>query len=684
MVIYDLWIVVMAPYKYSALNESASEIRLMTLLPGRFEDDIFITMETVILTKKYIPHYEALSYVWGSKENPVDISVKARKTKRSKSYPMLGRRRRRRHKACSHGTLSVTQNLATALPYLRKQDTPRVFWIDAICVNQQDPAERGHQVKRMAAVYSMASQVIVWLGPESQNSTLALRALDNIGSQLRVDWNLYKTTSVSTGELIVGGSDPFKHKRVWKSLGHLLSRPWFERLWIWQEVRLAREAYLSCGNEGLPWESLRRAIFYLRPAPKPAGLGHLIGCCYDLVSYGDYVAGAFDSLDVILGYTKFASCSDPRDKIFAVLSLARKDDTRGLDPDYAKSAEAVFQDLVLHYAFNLQSLQILAHCELRDDTGGMKLPTWVPDWTVPRLSEPIPLSESCRNFKPRVRNQFGKVLEATGVHVAVIRCVQTLPQLAGPEEQLYDDEFEEAIRAIIVPNIESLSLSEHDATLIPLCRTLCCNKFADLFSPPNSNLASLEDCRKYIHRIVDTTRDTALESSPEELRFLFRVAASIKGRSFFTTADGYIGLAPIATKPDDEICILLGCQTPMVLRPCGDEYHKVVGECYIDGFMEGTACLGLLPSKWQLVSRYFEEYSENYYAFLDHQTGEFQIEDPRLGPLPAGWYISDHEMKDAFNAYANDETGEVTVFDPRMTPEALTARGVEMREFQLV
>ena len=152
----------------------------------------------------------------------------------------------------------------------------------------------------------------------------------------------------------------------------------------------------------------------------------------------------------------------------------------------------------------------------------------------------------------------------------------------------------------------------------------------------------------------------------------------------FTTDDGYIGLAPIAAKPGDKVCVLLGCRTPLILRPCGDEYHKVVGECYIDDFMDGAACLGPLPSKWQLTNRYFEEYSTHYYAFLDDHTGEFQIEDPRLGPLPAGWYIGDHKRKDAWNLYANDETGEETFFDPRMTPEALTARGVEIREFQLM
>ena len=471
----------MAPYVYSVLDEKASEIRLMTLLPGRFKDKVSIIIKTAILTKNHIPQYEALSYVWGSKKHPVDISVTARQQERSKSLSLLGWSRRPRLEASSLGTISVTRNLATAFPYLRERDKPRVFWIDAICVNQRDRAERGHQVKRMAAVYSMASQVIVWLGPESQNSTSALRALGGLGSQLRVDWHTQGLTSVSTGEIIIYHDNPFDDE-TWKPVVNLLRRPWFERLWIWQEVRLAREAYLFCGNEGLSWDSLRRAMLYLHKAYKPSECVNLIERCCLLSNYQEHGAGGFDELVFMLERSRSASCSDPRDKIFAVLSLASEAETCDLYPDYSKPTEAVYQDLVLHCTSNTQSLTILSHCELLDDAGGMRLPTWVPDWTVPRLTETIPNSASCRNSKPRVRYQDGTVLAATGVHVAVVERVESILQPASSDNHLVYGKVEDAIRALIVPKIESLSLSERDATLVSLCRTLCCNHFADSYS----------------------------------------------------------------------------------------------------------------------------------------------------------------------------------------------------------
>ena len=67
----------------------------------------------------------------------------------------------------------MTRNLAEALQYLRYENRPCVLWIDAICVDQNNIPERGHQVVRMAAIYPQASRVVVWLGPERDDSALA-------------------------------------------------------------------------------------------------------------------------------------------------------------------------------------------------------------------------------------------------------------------------------------------------------------------------------------------------------------------------------------------------------------------------------------------------------------------------------------------------------------------------------
>jgi hypothetical protein len=102
-----------SPYIYSPLREDAQEIRLLTLLPGRASSDIRLRLDPVPFTDDAVPEFEALSYTWGSPDNPVNIFVGA----------------------SGFHTLPVTQNLAEALPYLRYEDKPRILWIDAICVN---------------------------------------------------------------------------------------------------------------------------------------------------------------------------------------------------------------------------------------------------------------------------------------------------------------------------------------------------------------------------------------------------------------------------------------------------------------------------------------------------------------------------------------------------------------------
>ena len=62
------------------------------------------------------------------------------------------------------GLFLVRRNLYCAIKALRREHEPRAIWIDAICINQADIAERGFQVAQMSSIYAMAETVIVWLG----------------------------------------------------------------------------------------------------------------------------------------------------------------------------------------------------------------------------------------------------------------------------------------------------------------------------------------------------------------------------------------------------------------------------------------------------------------------------------------------------------------------------------------
>lgn len=52
---------------------------------------------------------------------------------------------------------------------------------------------------------------------------------------------------------------------------------------------------------------------------------------------------------------------------------------------------------------------------------------------------------------------------------------------------------------------------------------------------------------------------------------------NFEGRVFITTREGFIGAAPAGARSGDQIVILLGCRSPLILRPVDDGQHVVVG-----------------------------------------------------------------------------------------------------------
>ena len=637
-------------------------IRLMKLLPGRFRDRIRITLEIAILTKTQIPKYEALSYVWGPKENPVQISIKTNMTG-PRSSPRT--RKRAKIENDEYSTLSVTQNLGIALRHIRRKDEARILWIDAICVDQRNTRERGHQVARMADVYSLASRVVVWLGPETGDSALAIRTIDEVGSQLEVDWRSGEITSDLSGE--IDWPDV-----VWDAIANLLNRSWFERLWVFQEVRLANTVDVLCGELLVSWETFRRAIRLIDSEAPYLVSTRVIGRAHELC---DYVEHSRLSLADALYATRHCVCSDQRDKIYAILSLIWEDHKRGLVPDYSKTTEEVYQDVFIHHLENVGSLSLLRHCEMRK--GDTSKPSWVPDWTVMRTCAEILLVDPDLASKAQARYTSPGVLAAKGVHVATIKSVVGLP----PDPMsMYDTELEDMMRGLILTTFGS-EFPDCSDNVDALYRTLCCNLFAERYIPPNSSLPEFEQCRKYVFEVTQTAERTVSKDSRRSNYFGF-VRVAITGRVLFTTCDGAMGLAPRVAMPGDEVCVLLGCRTPLILRPNAAECYQVVGECYIDGYMDGAALLGPLSSEWRYVKR--SDIDGWCYALVNAVTENIQIEDPRLGPLPAGWRVLRHAQEAIANLYVNNDTGEETFFDPRLTPEALKARGVDIKEFKLV
>jgi hypothetical protein len=126
--------------------QHSNSTRLVILFPGEFSSTIRISLIEVSTQREQ--WYEALSYIWATEDGDCQLSSQIQRGDR---------------------IIWVTKNCELALRYLRKEDLPRTLWVDAICINQKDDKERGHQVGFMRDVYAKATEVVVLLGEASKD-----------------------------------------------------------------------------------------------------------------------------------------------------------------------------------------------------------------------------------------------------------------------------------------------------------------------------------------------------------------------------------------------------------------------------------------------------------------------------------------------------------------------------------
>ncbi|KAK0512926.1 hypothetical protein JMJ35_004943 [Cladonia borealis] len=644
----------MMPYQYPALDVEAGYIRLMYLLPAETSAVIRIELAHIRLTKEDVPKYEALSYAWGERATPEVIYVGQK----------------------GDNTIAVTRSLHQALSYLRYRDKRRVLWVDAICVDQQHLEERGHQVQRMGDVYSLADRVIVWLGRDDTTSAHAIQLLRTIGSKVEVDWITSTMKPVlqddadwadMTNARSYSGQDLF-------AVYSLLMRPWFERLWVQQEIHSNRNAVLICGLDTLSWHDFRKAIFFFYhkwgafedERTLYPGLWDRFLLIYNMVSEGGYW-----TLGALIERTQQCKCSDPRDRVYAVLNMLKTfEKDANIKPDYTKTVSQVYRDVVLSILDNTDKITILGYCQMQDQplesSDSLQLPSWVPDWTFPRHIQPMMTGHASGNSNAETSND-NDVLWVMGTYVATI----------GHVEKIMCDSFASLISAIqgfsqkFLPDIESASYVSGGSKINAYYRTLCDDFFISQYIPAQPGMPVFQESREWLSSILSPP-ETDIESDSNVTTdyepYLNWVWHYTNGRSLFTTEEGHIGLAPGAAKPGDRVCVLLGSDAPFLLHPTGDKQYQLVGHCYTHGVMSGEALLGPLPGDFRSV---FPFDSKRYCftrAFHSPEKGIIRWNDPRLPFEP------DYEPN----------SGRVEEEQRALTSEALKKRGVHMEMFELI
>jgi hypothetical protein len=152
-------------YKYAKLPALCNEIgnvvpyiRLLRLLPPKDPSNRDETVRCVLSPAQLDDvntSYTAISYMWGRRDADQVIEL-------------------------DEASLSVTENLWTCLRKFRNHRDDNNFWVDAICINQEDSDERSSQVGQMGTIYAKAQEVVIWpRGPTRKlGNASVLRAMN--------------------------------------------------------------------------------------------------------------------------------------------------------------------------------------------------------------------------------------------------------------------------------------------------------------------------------------------------------------------------------------------------------------------------------------------------------------------------------------------------------------------------
>ncbi|KAI9738701.1 MAG: hypothetical protein M1834_008206 [Cirrosporium novae-zelandiae] len=467
------------------------------------------------------------------------------------------------------------------------------YWIDAICINQGDTEERNAQVRLMKDIYIRSELVLIWLGEESSNSTDGIELISALCRAHRNGKISLNGQQILKEEFVPAGlPDPKVPK--WKALDALYWRPWFTRIWVIQEIAVARSAIFLCGDYAIPSGDLILSAQIL----DNRGVGILTGTEPREVTNMALAINAFHfykwDLSSYLVSARSSESTDPRDKIYGILGLAIDKDNTAFDPDYSKLVATIYRDVAVACIQKAKSLDILN--SVQDP-----LISLLASNSAPPERGAAGNSEATVSF-----SKDHKILYARGVAMDETRAVG-----CGNWPKNFDNIY----------SLTSSSFHESKLTTLKERRWRQWENMASklgtyyyptgqdvqevfqrtvIFDAPvntneNDNPLPLKELYRAFHcqwrrdRHFDGGDDKSLlDKNPVAGAYAKAVNLATSSRAFFITRKGYMGLGSLSTCLGDFVTVLYGGKTPFVLRRRGGKhYYTFAGERYVHGLMNG-------------------------------------------------------------------------------------------------
>jgi hypothetical protein len=570
----------------------ADQIRLLTILSINSTIDCLLEICTLSEASAGRRPYNALSYFWGSEPFSETVS-------------------------CNGIPLNITPSLFDTLReiYLYQEGNPeqrRPIWIDAICLNQQDQTELEVQVPIMYDIYSRACIVLVYLGNFEDDSDFAMTSIESLRDRLKA----IPDQILPENMLLEQGLEAEGH-HIWATIGCLLARPWFSRVWTFQEATIAEEIIFGCCSKWLSgdilldlgmklnkkWLSGKVKRGYRREAYETGSKSGIQLLSQIRRSRQSYQKNKSISISNLLLITRGRNCKEPVDHLWGMLGLMQPNIRKLVRSsgwiDYGVAGRSQFWRSYITFAkwWIEKDKLLMLLSTARSFFKPQELPTWCPNWASAEMTANLMNTYNCGydNEESR-RSEITADDNQDRIRVPGFR-IDTIDQVVkqGSDLRHYS--------SILAWESHCLQLSRkvYNSDVVPEAhrRTLIGDL---LYRDKEDRLLPCEQDPEYNYNLwkaslaktsAEDLKDRELNQSVIEYQAWIEYDHSFMtlsgGRAFFSTSKGRIGLGPADVVQGDVVCVFYSGGPLYVLRfkdrDGEGEEAVLVGEAYVHGLM---------------------------------------------------------------------------------------------------
>ncbi|KAF7671907.1 hypothetical protein GT037_010130 [Alternaria burnsii] len=409
----------------------------------------------------------------------------------------------------------------------------------------------------------------------------------------------------------------------------ILRLPWFRRVWVFQEVVLARKVVFYCGERLIAFENLAFATDFTRvPYSKSDSLalhwrsyleGH--NACIRLLRLKEKGEDSKLPHQYLLTIVANLDVTQPEDKIHAMYGYAKRMELDWPIPDYTKSVAQIYTEVTIACFRQSKDLEVILMA-IGPASEEFGLPSWVPDFSrrftdyspsKPPKIDPVPFrNKQCsgttecdwilipngRRLKVKGRKidyitavsepwqadatttlLGGADFNSGQIFDSFIECIGSWYEVALQRSMTHNDGADSAHQFVAVSDLVCLLTRAH------LGRTTLPDQFAELISALISctrrDMVALRTV--FIHPDNDNNQ---IRITPQMQQAIERLAPLIWKLIFRTTVKSCMGISNYNAKAGDLLVVLHGMASPCVVRPCAGGFN-FIGQAFVPEVMNG-------------------------------------------------------------------------------------------------